>query len=141
MERIKAKGWNGIAQLDSEHGGDPIVSLLITTDDGREIGIEIDMASTLEIVPALIASLGTLASDMKKFQVLIPAVGWQVDLAPDPPHQPMMHAYLARSEEQRLSFAIHPDSLRPLARILDRKADELEAKGKPPQAPGSTARN
>lgn len=141
MDRIKAKGWNGIVQLDSEQSGEPMVSLLITTEDGREVGIEIDMSSTLEIVPGLIASLGTLASDMKKFQVLIPAVGWQVDLAPDPPYQPMLHAYLQRSEDQRLSFSIHPDSLRPLARILDRKADELEAKGKTPLAPGSSTRN
>lgn len=140
MERIKVAAWEGIAQFDASPGEEPRAALLLNAEGDRDISIEIDLARALEIVPALIASLGTLATEMMEQQFLIPAVGWQVDLAPKPPHQPMIHAYLQHSGE-RLSLAIHPESLRPLARILDRKADELEAKGKAPLAPGSRARN
>ena len=141
MERIKATGWNGIMQLDAPSGQPPLVALLLKDESGNDIAIEIDVFNAIEIVPALIASLGTLASEMTNYQILIPAAGWQVDLASAPPHQPMIHAYLQRSEGQRLSFGIHPQSLRPLARLLDRKADELEAMAAAPMPPGSTVRN
>ena len=141
MERIKVAGWEGIAELASDGDEPAMVGLILRDTGGRIVSIEIGADDAISVVPGLISALSTLAAAEKHFQMLMPVGAWKVELAPDPPHQPMLDAFLPGTEGARLSFAIQPEHLRPLAQLLERKADELEAKGKAPLAPGSSARN
>jgi len=139
MERIRVTGSNGIVEMGSTSGEAPFVAWLLVAEGRDDIAIEVDADSALKIVPTLIGALSTLAAAETNRQALVEVAGWHVELASGQPHQPMLHALL--DQGARLSFALHPDHLRPLAQLLNRKADELEAMKPPPIAPGSAARN
>ena len=141
MQRINVAAWEGIVELEADGGEPPMVGLVLRDRDGGIVSIEIEAGAAIEIVPGLISALSTFAAAEKHFQMLMPASGWKVELAPDPPHQPMLDVFLPGTAGARLSFAIQPEHLRPLAQLLERKADELEGKPAVRLSPGSTARN